>query len=45
VDVVINHANVFASAKMQNNFVKLLNSQGFKRQLLINPENNIGSLP
>ena len=33
-------ANVFASAKNANNFVKLLNSQGLNASYFINPENN-----
>ena len=34
-------ANVFASAKNANNFVKLLNSQGLNASYFINPENNL----
>ncbi|WBU90658.1 PorP/SprF family type IX secretion system membrane protein [Cellulophaga omnivescoria] len=33
-------ANVFASAKNANNFVKLLNKQGLHASYFINPENN-----
>tara|TARA_R110000796_G_scaffold183498_2_gene300057 strand:- start:151866 stop:154004 length:2139 start_codon:yes stop_codon:yes gene_type:complete len=33
-------ANVFASAKNANNFVKLLNAQGLNASYFINPENN-----
>ncbi|MBU2995900.1 type IX secretion system membrane protein PorP/SprF [Cellulophaga baltica] len=33
-------ANVFASARNANNFVKLLNSQGLNASYFINPENN-----
>lgn len=33
-------ANVFASAKNANNFIKLLNSQGLNASYFINPENN-----
>ena len=33
-------ANVFASAKNANNFVKLLNNQGLNASYFINPENN-----
>lgn len=34
-------ANVFASAKNANNFVKLLNSQGLNASYFVNPENNL----